>query len=75
MTFLVQIGVVIVLLSLAYVIMGVALHFRKRRHGAGPTCASVQARDGVVHGCVCREKGAEAGSCRNKDTAESRALS
>jgi len=69
-TLLVQLGVVLVLLSLAYAVMGLALHLRRQRHGAGPTCASVQSRDGVVHGCVCRDKGEEAGSFRNKSTAE-----
>lgn len=59
-----QIGLLIVVtlvvLGIAYGILGMVLHARKKRHNAGFTCASVGAKDGTVHGCVCRER---EGSC------------
>lgn len=47
--------VTLVVLGIAYGILGAALYARKRRHDAGFTCASVASKDGPVHGCVCRD--------------------
>lgn len=63
--FLILLGVVLALMAVVYSALGVALYVRRKRHGSGRMCASVQVDGKAVHGCVCREKG----SCEGRSDA------